>query len=146
MVKARHLNAGSQVIEGYDTGIAVSLPWFNDGKYRAAQREADRRREAAELDAAALRTKTAGEVREMWTRLATARRTLALYRDQLLPLARQSADNVRQAIVTGKATVRELVEAQRILVDTQTTLAASVSDFHRYQAMLALLTGAPDQP
>src|SRR5205823_5980486 len=45
MVKARHLDAGSKVVNDYDTGIAISLPWANREKYRAAQREAARRRE-----------------------------------------------------------------------------------------------------
>jgi outer membrane protein, heavy metal efflux system len=144
MVKARHYDAGGKVINDYDTGIAISLPWANNGKYRAAQREAGRRHEAAELDAAALRTKTAAEVREMWQRLDTARQNIALYRDRLLPLARQSADTIRQGLVTGRNTLTELIAAQRVLIDTQTTLAANVADFHRFAAMLETLTGAAD--
>lgn len=141
MVKARHMNTGSRVIEGYDTGLAVSLPWFNNNKYRSAQREADRRREAAELDAASLRTKTAAEVRDMWQRIETARRNVELYRDRLLPLARQGADTVRQGVVTGSTTIAELVMAQRSLIDVQTALAANLADFHRFHAMLETLTG-----
>jgi cobalt-zinc-cadmium efflux system outer membrane protein len=141
MVKARHMNTGSRVIEGYDTGLAVSLPWFNNNKYRSAQREADRRREAAELDAATLRTKTAAEVRDMWQRIETARRNVELYRDRLLPLARQGADTVRQGVVTGSTTIAELVMAQRSLIEVQTALAANLADFHRFRAMLETLTG-----
>lgn len=144
MLKARHLNAGSRIIEGYDTGVAISLPWFNDKKYRSAQREADRRREAAELDAATLRTKTAAEVRDMWQRIETARRTVELYRDRLLPLARQGADSVRQDLTSGKATLTELLAAQRNLIDAKTALAAGLADFHRYHAMLHVLAGSPD--
>ena len=145
MVKARHMNTGSRVIEGYDTGVAVSLPWFNNGRYRSAQREADRRREVAELDAAALRTKTAAEIRAMWQRIETARRNVELFRDRLLPLARQGADNARQGLVTGSTTVAELVIAQRSLIEAQTGLAASLADFHRFRAMLETLTGTTDR-
>lgn len=141
MIKARHMNAGSRVIEGYDTGIAISLPWFNDGKYRSAQREAERRREAAELDAGALQTKTAAEIREMWQRIETARRNIALYRDRLLPLARQGADAVRQGLINGTSNIAELVTAQRSLIDVQTALASNLADFHRYRAMLEVLAG-----
>ncbi|MSU48121.1 MAG: TolC family protein [Opitutus sp.] len=144
MLKARHLSTGGRVIEGYDTGVAVSLPWFNDKKYRSAQREADRRREAAELDAGALRTKSAAEIRAMWQRIETARRNVELFRDRLLPLARQGADSVRQDLVTGKATIADLVTAQRTLIDAQTALAANLADFHRYHAMLHVLAGSPD--
>jgi len=145
IVKARHMNTGSRVIEGYDTGVAVSLPWFNNGRYRSAQREADRRREVAELDAAALRSKTAAEIRAMWQRIETARRNVELYRDRLLPLARQGADNARQGLVTGAATVAELVIAQRSLIEAQTGLAANLADFHRFRAMLETLTGTTDR-
>jgi outer membrane protein TolC len=141
-LKARHLNADNRVIEGYDTGFAISLPWFNDNKYRSAQREADRRREAAELDAGVLRTKTAAEIRDMWQRLETARRNVELYRDKLLPLARQAADAVRQNLAAGTSSISELITAQRSLVDAQTALAASQADFHRFRAMLEVLTGA----
>ena len=144
MVKARHVQAGGRVLNDYDTGIAVSLPWANHEKYRSAQREAARRREAAELDAAALRTRTAGEIREMWTRRDTARRNVELYRDRLLPLARSGADTLRAGLVTGKNSLTELVTAQRALVDTQITLAANLADFHRYHAMLATLIGAAE--
>lgn len=146
MVKARHVDAGGRVINDYDTGIAISLPWANHEKYRSAQREAARRREALELDGAALRTRTAAEVREVWQRRETAQRNVELYRDRLLPLARQSANTLRQGLVTGKNSLGELVGAQRALIDAQTTLTASLADFHRYHAMLATLAGAADQP
>jgi outer membrane protein, heavy metal efflux system len=145
MLKARHLNAGNRVIEGYDTGVAVSLPWFNNAKYRSAQREADRRREAAELDAGVLRTKTAAEIRDMWQRIETARRNVELYRDKLLPLARQGADAVRQGLATGTMTIADVVTAQRSLIEAQTALASNQADFHRYRALLELLTGATNR-
>jgi cobalt-zinc-cadmium efflux system outer membrane protein len=146
MLRARHENGGSALIHEYDTGIAVSLPWFNDSKYRSAQREATHRREAATLDAAAVRANTAAEVRDMWQRLDTARRTSELYRDRLLPLARAASDNARAGLVTGKTSLADLIAAQRALVEAQTVLAANLSDSHRYSAMLVTLTGAADQP
>lgn len=145
MLKARHMNTGSRVVEGYDTGIAVSLPWVNRDKYRSAQREADRRREAAELDAASLRTRTAAEIREMWQRIDTARRTALLYRERLLPLAEQAADNVRQGLVTGTTSIADLVLAQRSLIEARTTYAATLADLQRFQAMLETLTGTADR-
>lgn len=141
MVKTRHADGVGKAINDYDTGVAISLPWFNNGKYRSAQREASKRREAAELDEAALRTKTAAEVRDMWQQLETARRNVELYHDRLVPLARQSADALRQGLVTGKNTLLELVAAQRSLIDAQTALAANEADVRRFSVMLATLTG-----
>ena len=141
MLKARHFDGTGKIVNDYDTAVAISLPWANDAKYRSAQREAARRREAAELDAAALRTRTAAEVRDMWQRLDTARRSADLYRDRLLPLVRSSADNARAGLLTGKTSVADLIAAQRALVDLQATLAANLADSHRYAAMLATLAG-----
>ena len=146
MVRARHADASGKIINDYDTAIAISLPWANDAKYKSAQREASRRREAAELDAAVLRSKTTAEVREMWQRVDTARHNADLYRDRLLPLARAVADNARAGLLTGKTTVTDLVAAQRALVEAQNTLAANIADSHRYAAMLATLAGSADTP
>ena len=35
MVKARHVQAGGRILNDYDTGVAVSLPWANNDKYRS---------------------------------------------------------------------------------------------------------------
>lgn len=146
MLKARHMNTDSRIVKSYDTGIAISLPWFNDGKYRSGRREAERRREAADHDAAALRARTLAEVRDMWQRIDTARRNVALYRDQLLPLARQGAEVTRQGLVNGSVTIAELVVAQRSYVDAQTAFTVNRTDLYRYRAMLTTLAGAADQP
>jgi outer membrane protein TolC len=140
MLKARHANAGSRVIEGYDTGVAVSLPWLNDGKYRATQREADRRQEAATFDAASLRTRTAAEIRAVWQEITTTRQTLALYREQLLPAVRQSTNNLRTGLITGKVSVAEFVAARRQQLEVELAIAASTADLHRLHAMLELFT------
>jgi outer membrane protein TolC len=140
MLKARHANAGSRVIEGYDTGVAVSLPWLNDGKYRATQREADRRQEAATFDAASLRNRTAAEIRAVWQEITTTRQTLTLYREQLLPAVRQSTDNLRSGLITGKVSVAEFVAARRQQLEVELAIAASTADLHRLHAMLELFT------
>jgi cobalt-zinc-cadmium efflux system outer membrane protein len=39
-IQADHYNAGSQLASEVSGGISVSLPWFNEQKYRAGEREA----------------------------------------------------------------------------------------------------------
>ncbi len=142
MLRARHANGASQAFDGYDTAVSVSLPWLNNSKYRSAQREADRRREAATLDAAALRTRTAADVREMWQRLVTSRENVELYRDRLLPLARSAVENTRSALVSGQSNLFDLVSAEKNLRAAQTSLANNLADYHRAAALLETLTGA----
>jgi outer membrane protein TolC len=78
----------------------------------------------------------------MWTRRETARRNVELYRDRLLPLARQSSDSLRLGLVAGKSSLTELVAAQRALIDTQATLAAYEADLLRAESLLATLAAA----
>jgi outer membrane protein TolC len=144
MVKARHLDGAGRAVNDFDTGIAVSIPWANGKKYRSAEREAAKRRQAAELDVAAMRTKTAGEVREMWQRADTAQRNVELFSQQLVPLAQQTADATREGVITGKNSLFELISAERALVDAKTSLAANRADLRRYQAMLLTLAGMED--
>jgi len=141
--KARHLATGGRLIESYDTGFAVSLPWFNDKKYRSMQREADRRREAAELEADTLRSKTAAEIREMWQRVTTAQHQLEIYQQRLLPLARQNAASLKEDLALGKATIPEVIAAHRAWVEAQVIGAAHLADFHRFHALLHVLVGSP---
>jgi outer membrane protein TolC len=144
MLKARHAEGIGRAINDYDTGVAISLPWVNGKKYRAAEREAAKRREATELDAAALRTSTVADVRDMWQRADTARRDTILFRERLVPLAQQTADATREGVVTGKNSLFELITAERALVDARTTLAANESDLQRFSAMLQTLAGMED--
>jgi outer membrane protein TolC len=141
MLKARHANASGRAIIDYDTGIALSIPWANSGRYRSQQREAARRREAAELDEAALRTRTAGDVQQAWQQMTTARTNATLYRMSVLPLARQSAESVRAALITGKATLLELTSAQRELVEAEARLAGYEIEAQQYAELLAALCG-----
>ena len=133
---------GSQVFDGYDTAVALSLPWANSAKYRSAQREADRRREAATLDAAALRSRTAAEVRDAWQRFETARENVTLYRDRLLPLAHAAVASVRSGLATGRSSLPDLVTAEKNLRTAQVSLAANLADCHRAAALLDTLTGS----
>lgn len=141
MVKAHRLNGGNRVLEDYSTGVAISVPWFNRAKYRAAEREALRTREAAELDAAALRTRTAGEVRDAWEAMNAQQRTIAVYQDKLLPLARSAVEAARAGLVTGRNTVGELIAAEKSLRDAQTQVSIARAAYERAIVVLQTLTG-----
>jgi cobalt-zinc-cadmium efflux system outer membrane protein len=142
MLRARHANGSGQVFDGYDTGVAISVPWLNRDKYRSAQREADHRRAAAELDAAALRTRTAAEIRDAWQRLQTARENLVLYREHLLPLAARAVEGSRASLIASPSGLLDLVGAEKNLRTAQAALAAHLADYHRAAALLETLAGS----
>lgn len=141
MVRARTVKGSGDPISEYDTGIAISVPWFNRGKYRAGVRESQRRREAAELDVAALRSQTVAELRDAWIKFQAANRATALYEDNILPLAERSLDASRTGLDSGKSGILELVAAQRNLREVRNALAAARADRARAVAVLGAMTG-----
>lgn len=141
IVRARHLRGRSDPISEYDTAIAISVPWFNRGKYRSGVREAEYRREAAELDAIALRSQTVAELRDAWTGYETANRAVKLYQESLLPLAQRSLEAASTGVDSGRSGILELVAAQKNSSDVRNALAGSLAARARAVAVLGAMTG-----
>lgn len=141
VVRARHIRGSNNPISEYDTGLAISLPWINGGKYRASVREAQRRRDAAELDVALLRSQTVAELRDAWTRHESATRSVTLYQDRLLPLAERSLDAASTGLDSGKSGILELVSAQKNLREMRNALADAQSERARALAVIGAMTG-----
>lgn len=140
-VRARHLRGNNAPVSEYDTGVTISLPWVNRGKYQAGVREAQRRRDAAELDTAALRSATVAELRDAWTRYDSATRSVALYDERLVPLAERSIDAASTGLATGKTGILELLTAQRNLREVRNALADAQSERARAVAVIGAMTG-----
>ncbi|MDP8236402.1 MAG: TolC family protein [Candidatus Erginobacter occultus] len=102
-----------------DTGVGINIPWIWSGKYRAGERRARAelaRAEAMlenEVDMLLL------EVREIHTRAETAERTVKLYREVLLPRAGELVASSRAAYESGRTGFLELIESQKVLLDTE---------------------------
>lgn len=141
MVRARTVKGTGGPVAEYDTGIAISVPWLNRGKYRASVRESQHRRDAAELDVAALRSKTLAELRDAWTKYDAADRAVKLHQEKLVPLAERSVDAARTGLDSGKSGLLELIAAQKNLRDVRNALVVAWADRARAGAMLASMTG-----
>jgi outer membrane protein TolC len=126
-VEARQFS-GAGFIE-YDTGIFFNLPWLNPGKYKSAITEAKLNRESAEQDLAAMQAETAGLVRDQLKKITTFHHHYTLFRDRLVPLARQTLDATRIAYQNDKASLLELLTAQRTVRDTEATLQHHLADY-----------------
>src|SRR5207249_9358277 len=59
-VEARQFNGTGGGIQEYDTGIFLSVPWINRGKYKAAIAEAEKMEETGERELEALQAETPG--------------------------------------------------------------------------------------
>jgi outer membrane protein, heavy metal efflux system len=148
-IEARQFN-GSASIREYDTGIFFNFPWFSRRKYRAAIAEAEFNRQSAEHELAAVQNETRGLVREQLQRIQTLHHHYMLFRDKLVPLARQSVDSARISYNNDKATFLELLTAQQTLQDTESTLQHHLADYlsaiAQFDALVGGHVGPPQYP
>ena len=121
--------------------FSMSLPFANREKYRAAEREAEFR-----LDAA--RKERADKVNELSAALQMAlydfrdsERKINLYRDTLLPKARQALEVTRQGFEAGRADFLDLIDAERTLLAFDLSYARAQADRAVSLAEIEMLVG-----
>jgi outer membrane protein TolC len=141
-VEARHFNGGSQVIREYDTGIFFSIPWGNARKYAAQEREARSRVEMATHDLEAARAETLGLVRDGLKKVETFRHHVDLFRDRLLPAARQTVEASQAGYESDKTGFLDLITTQRNLRDIESLYHRHLADYYIALAELEAVVGA----
>lgn len=121
--------------------VAFDLP-VHPGVYRAAARQAAHERDALlrarEGAANALRSR----LRRAYFGWSDARRKLALYRDSLLPKARQSLDATFAAFQAGGARFLDLLDTERALLEFELAHARALADHLVAVASIEALVGA----
>jgi outer membrane protein TolC len=140
-VEARQYNGNGVSIQEYDTGIFFNFPWLNRGKYKASIEEAKRNRESAEYELVALENETRGLVREHLSRIQTLHHHYTLFRDRVVPLARQSIESTRISYANDKATFLELITAQRTLQEVEAMAQQHATDYAIAVAEFEAMTG-----
>ena len=141
-VEARQFNGGAKAIEEYDTGIFLKIPWANRSKYKAAIEEARSMLESSEHELEALRAETSGMIRSQLAKLATLRHHYELFDTKLVPLARQAVESKRLNYESDKATLLELITAQRTAQETESARQQHLTDYLSTLAELHSLIGA----
>jgi len=141
-VQAQRYNAASQAVSEVDAGISFSMPWFNAGKYRAGEREAGANLEAANAALEAARNEALGLLRNQLNRLAAQAHHVAIYRDDLIPNARQIQQSMQAQYQSGRAGFSEVLSAQRKLRELQSGLEERRADYLAALAELESITGA----
>ena len=120
--------------------LSINVPlWWE--KYRAHEREAEA------LLAAAIRTKTEKEnrggsmIRMVLYDLHDDERKISLYRDTLLPRARQALKTTETSFRAGKASFIDLMDAQRVLLQFELSHQRALVDRAQRLAQLEMLVG-----
>jgi len=86
--------------------------------------------------------KSLGALRDTLQKVHTARHHVELFRDKLVPQARQAFDANQFAYETGKATFLEWITAQRNLRDLEAMRQQHVADYYAVLAELEAVVGA----
>jgi cobalt-zinc-cadmium efflux system outer membrane protein len=141
-VEAQRYNDSAQAASELDAGVSFTLPWVNPGKYSAAVREAKENLAAAQHEFERTNAESLGALRDALEKVHTARHHVDLFRDKLVPQARQAFEANQFAYETGKASFLDWVTAQRNLRDLEAMAQQDVADYHTALAELEAVIGA----
>ena len=143
-VQAQRYNDAGQAVSELDVGVSIGLPFLNARKYSAQGLEARRNFESAQHELESTRTETLGLVRDQLKKIETAAHHYELYRDKILPLARQTVQSNRAAYETSSANFLALITAKRVLQDVESMSINHLADYQVALAELDAIIGVGD--
>ncbi len=145
-VKADRYNDTGRAVSELDVGVSIGLPFLNPRKYSAGIKEAQQNLEAAQQEFQAATNETQGLVRDQLKKVETAAHHYELYRDKILPLARQTSQSHRATYETSSTNFLELITAERVLQDVESTYLNHLADYRIALAELDAVVGIGDAP
>jgi cobalt-zinc-cadmium efflux system outer membrane protein len=140
-VEAQRYNDSAQAASELDAGISFTVPWVNPGKYSAAIREAKENLAAAQHGFDRTNAESLGLLRDALQKVHTARHHVDLFREKLVPQARQAFEANQFAYESGKASFLEWITAQRNLRDLEAMGQQHVADYYTALAELEAVVG-----
>ena len=139
----RQYSGSGEAREGM-LGVAMSVPWFNRGRYRADVARAEAEADAARLDAADYERFVPVEARRIATLAGNARREAIAYRDRILPRTTQMLEAMRGSWVSGSGDLISLFDIRRQWLDGQRMLANATAEQWQMLAEITLCCGLAD--
>lgn len=121
-------------------GVSINIP-LDFSKRRAAVREAEANLQRLRLQEEHLLNDIRVEVAQARTRLVEARRVVTLFRERLVPAARDQVAAARAGFETGKNSFQSLMEAERNLRTLELRSQTALADVQRRQAELDRAVG-----
>jgi cobalt-zinc-cadmium efflux system outer membrane protein len=140
-VEAQRYNDSGQAASEVDAGVSFTVPWINPGKYSAAVREAKENLAAAQHEFERTNAESLGALRDVLEKVHTTKHHVDLFREKLVPQARQAFEANQFAYETGKASFLEWITAQRNLRDLEAMSQQHIADYHAALAELEAVIG-----
>jgi len=141
MLKGQRYNDASQAVSELDAGVSFTVPWVNPSKYSAGVREARENVGAAEQGLDREQKEALRLLRDQLEKIETAHHHVELFRDKLVPQARQAFEATRLSYESGKASFLDWISAQRNLRDIEATAREHLADYQIAVADLEAVTG-----
>lgn len=135
--RASPSDAGKDV---WVASVSINLP-IHRSKYAAGEREANARYREALAARKDRENNLAARVTRVLYDFRDAKRKISLYRDTLLPKARQNMSATDTAYRTGRSDFLDLVDAERALLEFQLSYQRALADHLQSLPELEMLVG-----
>lgn len=121
-------------------GIGISIPlWFN--KYKAMAREAKELESAALADEEAQRQQIRSDLAKAYFSLRNASRLVRLYRDTLIPQARQALQSAEELYRKGNANLASVLETTATVHNFELARLRALADYYQNLARVERILG-----
>ncbi|HEY5707349.1 MAG TPA: TolC family protein [Terrimicrobiaceae bacterium] len=138
MVRGQRYNETQHMVNELNTGISLSIPWANYGKYSAGTKEAQSNLAAAQAELDRTQKESLGLLRDQLQKIETTRHHAKLFQKEILSQAEKAFAAGRSAYESGKGGFSDWITAQRLLRDTQ---AAALNHLTDHEIAIAELEG-----
>jgi len=126
----------------FGVSLSLNVPIWR-WKYRAAANEARAARLAAEGELRHRENALVAELGMRYYELDDAARRVSLYRDTLIPRARQSLELTEVAYQADRASLLDLIDSERVLLAFGISYWRAAANYEQSLADLEALTGGP---
>ena len=127
--------------DGYSAMFSINLPWLTGKKASEARRMGHVLR-ADESAVETVRARVQFEVRDAHLRVEAARKSLALFKGELLPKSAQSVEVSRAGYEKDKASFLDLLDSERSLRDVKLKYHQALAQYEAAVADLERAVGA----
>ncbi|MCF7787718.1 MAG: TolC family protein [Prosthecobacter sp.] len=122
-------------------GFKMTLPWFNSRVYKADIERADHLRAASQQDLDAEQRELYTQLTALITEAKNQQQLAEAYTDEVLPKSEQAIKTLQNAWVSSKATLLEVLDAQRLLLDARQEQKRALAARHAASYSLSALVG-----
>jgi outer membrane protein TolC len=122
-------------------GFKMTLPWFNSRVYKADIERAENLQAASQKDLDAEQRELYTQLTALITEAKNQQKLAEAYTDEVLPKTEQALATLQNAWVSSKATLLEVLDARRLLLDARQEQKRALAARHAASYSLSALVG-----